>query len=50
VLPVPEQLVALLDPASWEIAVADAIQREAADPDGQPVTLADTVLRATRRI
>ncbi len=49
ILPVPEQLVALLDPASWDIAVADAIQRQATDPDGQLVTIGDTVLRATRR-
>jgi SAM-dependent methyltransferase len=47
--PSPEQLVALLDPASWEIAVAGAVRRPAADLDGQPVTVTDTVLRAVRR-
>jgi SAM-dependent methyltransferase len=47
--PAPEQLAALLDAASWEIAVADAVRRPAADLDGQPVTVTDTVLRAVRR-
>jgi 2-polyprenyl-3-methyl-5-hydroxy-6-metoxy-1,4-benzoquinol methylase len=47
--PSAEQLAAALDPASWEILVAAAISRQAADLDGQTVTLKDTVLRAARR-
>jgi SAM-dependent methyltransferase len=46
--PVPRQVVALLDPASWKIAVADKVRRPATDLDGQPVTLTDTVVRASR--
>jgi 2-polyprenyl-3-methyl-5-hydroxy-6-metoxy-1,4-benzoquinol methylase len=45
---VPGQVVALLDPASWKIAVADKVRRPATDLDGQPVTLTDTVVRASR--
>jgi SAM-dependent methyltransferase len=44
-----EELAAALEPASWDILVATAISRQAADPDGQPVRLTDTVLRAVRR-
>ncbi len=44
-----EQLAASLDPGEWEIRVASAIGRSATDPDGQPVTVRDTVLRAARR-
>ena len=44
-----EQLAADLDPAAWDVAVAAAVDREAKDLDGQPVTVRDTVLRATRR-
>lgn len=43
------QLAGALDPSSWEILVASAIGRPATDLDGQPVTVKDTVLRATRR-
>ena len=44
-----EEQVADLDPAAWEIVMAAAIDRAAADPDGQPVTVTDSVLRARRR-
>ena len=44
-----EHLAASLDPGEWEIRVASAIGRSAIDPDGQPVTILDTVLRAARR-
>ena len=43
-----EQEAAALDPAEWAV-VAAAPQREALDPDGHPVTIADAVLRAERR-
>ena len=43
-----EHLAASLDPGEWEIRVASAIGRSAIDPDGQPVTILDTVLRAAR--
>ncbi|CCH32776.1 methyltransferase domain-containing protein [Actinosynnema sp. NPDC047251] len=43
-----EQVAALLDPAEWDIT-ASAPQRPATAPDGQPITLTDAVLRATRR-
>ncbi len=44
-----EQLAASLDPGEWEIRVASAMGRSVTDPDGQPVTVRDTVLRAARR-
>jgi SAM-dependent methyltransferase len=47
--PTAGQLAARLDPSDWEILVAAAIGRTAADLDGQPVTVTDTVLRAARR-
>ena len=43
-----EQMAAALDSRDWEVVVAAAIGRSATDLDGQPVTVRDTVLRATR--
>ena len=48
-LPTPGQLAARLDPGDGEILVAAAIGRPATDLDGQPGTVTDTVLRASRR-
>ena len=45
----PEQVAAVLDPAEWDILVSAAPSREAHDPEGQPVTVHDTVLHAVRR-
>lgn len=45
----PEQLVALLDQASWDVEVADAPTRETTTADGATLTLTDTVVRALRR-
>ena len=47
--PTPAQLAARLDPGDWEILVAAGIGRPATDLDGRPVTVMDTVLRASRR-
>jgi SAM-dependent methyltransferase len=44
-----EDIAAALPPAVWQVLVAAGIERSATDPDGQPVTLTDTVLRAVRR-
>lgn len=44
-----ESLVALLDASAWDIIVCDARRRSATDPDGNAVTVHDTVLRAQRR-
>ncbi|WP_028934850.1 SAM-dependent methyltransferase [Pseudonocardia spinosispora] len=44
-----EQIVDLLDPDDWDIEVADARPRPATDPDGNEVTIHDTVLRARKR-
>jgi SAM-dependent methyltransferase len=38
-----------LDPAEWEIVTNAASGRTATDPEGRPVTIHDTVLRARRR-
>jgi SAM-dependent methyltransferase len=46
--PSAEQLAAALGPGEWEILVATAVGRPAADLDGQPTTVRDTVLRARR--
>jgi 2-polyprenyl-3-methyl-5-hydroxy-6-metoxy-1,4-benzoquinol methylase len=43
-----EQVAAALD-ADWEILLAGPVARPAADLDGEPVHLRDTVLRARRR-
>lgn len=53
--PVPEafctadDLAAYLTPGEWEVLVADARPREVRDPDGNPVTVHDVILRARRR-
>jgi SAM-dependent methyltransferase len=44
-----DQIAATLDPDVWQIVVAAAPERQALDPDGQPVTIRDAVLRAQRR-
>ena len=44
-----EQLAALLDPAEWEIQVAEARQRDARGHEGGVHHVADAVLRARRR-
>jgi hypothetical protein len=52
--PVPElfftaaDVADTLDPHEWDILVSDARRRSATDPDGRPVTIHDTVLRAQR--
>ena len=43
-----EQMAAVLDSAEWDIETG-APEREAAGPEGHPVTLRDAVLRAVRR-
>jgi hypothetical protein len=45
----PGQVVALLDPGAWDVQVADAPGREVPGPDGAPVTVHDSVVRAIRR-
>lgn len=45
----PEQIVALLDEAIWEVRVADAPTREHDHAEAGPVTLTDTVVLAVRR-
>jgi hypothetical protein len=42
-------LAGKLDPAAFDILVADVVTREATNRDGQPATATDTVLRAARR-
>ena len=44
-----EEVAATLDPAQWDVVVAEARPRQATDPDGREVTLHDAVLRAVRR-
>lgn len=46
----PDHVAALLDPGEWHIAVSEARERTVTDPDGQPVTVRDSVLRAERRV
>lgn len=43
-----EELAADLDPAAWEILVADARPRQAKDPQGREITIRDTVLVAQK--
>jgi SAM-dependent methyltransferase len=44
-----EQLAADLDPARWEVLVADSRPRLVRAPDGREVPASDAVLRAVRR-
>ncbi len=44
-----DDIAALLDADGWEIVTNDAPGRAATDPDGNTVTIHDTVFRATRR-
>jgi hypothetical protein len=44
-----DDIAAVLDADQWQIIVAGAPERQATDPDGQPVTIRDAVLRARRR-
>jgi SAM-dependent methyltransferase len=44
-----DDIAAYLSPDSWEIVTNAAPGRPATDPEGRPVTLHDTVLRARRR-
>jgi SAM-dependent methyltransferase len=48
VLYAAEDVVALLDPNEWDIVVCAARPRPASDPDNNPITVHDTVLRAKR--
>ena len=43
-----EQVAAVLCPEGWEIVTCTAEARRALDPDGQPITIHDAVLRARR--
>jgi SAM-dependent methyltransferase len=42
-------IVARLDPAVWQVEIAEAFPRGGKDREGRPVTLHDTVVRAVRR-
>jgi SAM-dependent methyltransferase len=44
-----DQVAATLDPDDWETISATAPERQILDPDGQPITIRDAVLRAVRR-
>jgi 2-polyprenyl-3-methyl-5-hydroxy-6-metoxy-1,4-benzoquinol methylase len=44
-----EEIAAELDPAAWQVILATAIERTGTGPDGEPVVLSDSVLRAVRR-
>ncbi|CAN5393411.1 class I SAM-dependent methyltransferase [soil metagenome] len=45
----PERLLSTLDLDDWDVVVAEGQEREQAGPDGDLVTVTDTVLRAVRR-
>jgi SAM-dependent methyltransferase len=42
-------ITARLEPGAWNIVVAAARERAAIDPDGRPIRVHDTVVRAVRR-
>jgi len=44
-----EQLVAELEPDRWDVLLAEARPRPAADPQGETITIQDTVLLARRK-
>jgi SAM-dependent methyltransferase len=41
-------IVATLDPALWQVDVAEPFPRPFTDPEGRPITIHDTVVRAVR--
>ena len=43
-----EEIVATLEAGEWQVVVAAAFERQAVDPEGRPVSIRDSVLRATR--
>lgn len=45
----PDQVTSVLDPGEWDLPVADVLTRQAADREGQTVTVSDTVVHAVRR-
>jgi 2-polyprenyl-3-methyl-5-hydroxy-6-metoxy-1,4-benzoquinol methylase len=45
----PEDLVPALDPATWRLEVVEVRPRTVEGPDGEPLTVRDSVLRARRR-
>lgn len=45
----PADVVAALEPGQWDVLVAEARPRQVVDPDGQEITIRDTVVRARRR-
>lgn len=44
-----EEIATELDPAAWDVIVAIAVERPGTGPEGEPVELSDSVLRAVRR-
>lgn len=44
-----DDIAAMLDIDAWKVVTNDAPGRAVTDPDGNPVTIHDTVFRATRR-
>ena len=44
-----EEIVATLDPRVWDVRVAEPFPRPFTDPDGNPITIHDTVVRSVRR-
>jgi SAM-dependent methyltransferase len=44
-----EEVAAALDPEEWDVVFAGAPEREALDPEGNPVTIRDAVTHAVRR-
>jgi SAM-dependent methyltransferase len=43
-----DDIVALLEPGAWDVLVDEARPQPKTDPEGRPVTVHDTVLRARR--
>ena len=48
-LPAPRDLRTALDPALWQVLASEARPRQVPGPDGERVTVQDTVLHAARR-
>jgi SAM-dependent methyltransferase len=44
-----EQLAAILAPDEWDVVVAEARPRDATDPNDNPVTVHDVIVKARRR-
>ena len=45
----PSEIAGRLDPETWDVVLADALERPAVDHEGRSVVIKDAVVQAVRR-